>query len=233
MSLPRFLYRAERVEAVMRVGGQHQRLTLILAVTALGAALALILMYISVPVTMKEEVYRYVIERPPLSGFFKYAGAAVVGGALVAAFVSYIATEVAGPEPGPVKLAAIGLLYGAFLPFVTGFMVPVNLFFVRILNLSSVTTDQTLAEELIDLAFGTPRFTFFHGMMGMYQGLAAGAALFVLSWALLFRLRPDLPKTAAFRHIAISFCAAAALASLTLFGPFRFFESLVQWFARV
>jgi hypothetical protein len=205
----------------------------IASVTVLGAALALIMMYISVPVTMTEEVYRYAVERPPLSGFFKYAGAAVVGGALVAAFISYVATEVAGPEPGPLKLALIGLFYGALLPFVTGFMVPVNLFFVRIMNLSAVTTDQTLAGELIDLAFGTPRFTFFHGMMGMYQGMAAGVVLFVLGWALLFRLRPDLPRVTAFLHVAASLLLAVTLASLTLFGPFGFFESLVRWFARV
>lgn len=204
-----------------------------IAVTSLlGAALALVLMYISVPVTMKEEVYRYVIERPNLTAFFKYGGAAIVGGAALAALVSYLVTEVAGPEPGPIKMAVIGFFYGVLLPYVTGFMVPVNMFFVRIMNLSGVTTDQSLSGELIDLAFGTPLFTFLHGMTRMYQGIAAGVALFVLSWVVLLRLRPDTTGAIARRPVLVSLSVASAIALLTLFGPLGIFKSLVDWFAR-
>jgi len=210
----------------------HQRRALILTVTLLGAALACVMMYISVPVTMKEETYRYVIERPVLSAFFKYASAAIVGGAATAALLSYVVSEVVGSQPGLFRMAAIGFLYGVLMPYVTGFMVPVNLFFVRILNLSAVTTDQSLSEELIDLAFGTPRFTFFHGMDGMYQGMAAGAVLFVLGWGALSvgrlgvsRILPHWPVLA---PLALSF----AIILLTMAGPFGIFESLVMWFAK-
>jgi len=198
----------------------------------LGAALALLVMYVRIPVILAEEQYRYVIERPSLSSFFKIAGAAVVGGGAVAAFVSYMVTEVAGSKPTPIKMAVIGFSYGVLLPFVTGFMVPVNLFFVRILNLSSVTTERSLSGELIDLAFATPMYTFLHGMTSMYQGLAAGAALFVIGWFALLRLRPGPPGAAALRSVLVSLCLSSTIAFLILFGPFGFFESLVKWFAR-
>jgi len=232
VSLPRFLLQRDSIEATARAESEHQRLTLILVLTFLGAALALVMMYISVPVTMKEEVYRYVIERPPLSSFFKYAAAAIVGGGAVAALISYIATEIAGSEPGVVKMAAIGFFYGVLMPYVTGFMVPVNMFFVRIMNLSDVTTNRSFSGELIDLAFGTPRFTFMHGMDGMYQGMAAGVALFVLGWVVLHRLRFRVPRAATLRSVLISLVLSSAIAFLTLFGPFGIFKSLVEWFAR-
>ena len=228
----KLLTRREHTETTVAASDLHQRRALILTVTLLGAALACVMMYISVPVTMKEETYRYVIERPVLSAFFKYASAAIVGGALTAALVSYVASEVAGPEPGPFKMATIGFLYGVLMPSVTGFMVPVNLFFVRILNLSAVTTDQSLPEELLDLAFGTPRFTFFHGMASMYQGMAAGAVLFVLGWGVLSARKLTVSRILAHRPVLVSLALSLAITLLTMAGPFGVFESLVRWFAR-
>ena len=234
MPLPRFFYVQERVETAVRAALERQRLTLIVAVTLLGAALALVSMYIDVPVTLREEVWRYVVERPPVDSFFKYAGAAVVGGGAVAALLSWLATEVGGPQPGPFKMAFIAFFYGVLMPYVTGFMVPVNMFFVRIMNLSEVTTDRTLSGELIDLAFGTPRFTFFHGMLGMYQGLMAGLALFVLGSLVLVRLTPSVhsSRALALRPVLLSLSLSLAIATLVMFGPFGVFRFLVDWFAR-
>lgn len=203
----------------------------ILAAMSLGAALALCILYISVPVTLVEEQYRYVIERPPLASFFKLSAAALLGGALAAGVVSYVVTEVSGPAPGVVKLFLVGFFYGVLVPFVTGLLIPMNLFLLNLVHLSSVTEGRTLGEEFADTVFGTPMFTFMHGAEGIYQGFAAGAALFVGASLVLFGSPLDLTRQRAFTHTAAAVLLSLAIVVFLIVGPFGFFESLVDWFA--
>ena len=221
-----------RLESARRTEERRYRITMVLAIAPIGAALALAVLYLTVPATLAERYAYAEIVRPPLVQFMQLAGSVLIAGALAGGALAFAVTEVMG-VPGSrgrliLILAIVGGLFGLFIPLVTALVLPVNLFAI---DLARLEGGMELVDELLDAIFSTPALVFIYWAQGLYSGVVSGAVMGAVSFASLLSVKTEGRSGVAKLPAAISLGLSSLLLILVLAGPFSLYEGLVKQIA--
>ncbi len=163
---------------------RRQRVTVI-ALLPLAAAMALIIPYIQIVITLQDADYYYILDRPGWPTYFRLAGAALFAGPLSILIIYLVFKQFDDLLPSFLKLMIVGLAYGILMPLLIGILTPLNLFIIGITGVSNVTGQGSAQQMLGDWVFSTPLFTFLFWSdwlgPGIFFGLIAGAIFWVIA----------------------------------------------------
>ncbi len=209
---------------------RRYRFTLVLAVAPVSAAMALAVLYVTVPSTFAERYVYSEIARPPLGEFMRAAVVVPIVGAMLGSALTYAATDLLGVPRSPARLLftflLVGVFFGLFVPLATALVLPVNLLLVE------VTTNFRSGEELVDdllaAVFGTPGLLFIYWAQGLYTGVVTGLVVAVVSFSSVLATGRGADTALNYRPAALSLVIGSALLALLLAGPFGLYEGLIR-----
>ena len=204
-----------------------------LSVAPIGAAMALAVLYVTVPATFAERYVYSEIARPPLGEFIRAAVFVPVVGAMLGSALTYAATDLLGVPRSPARLLftflLVGVFFGLFVPLATALVLPINLFLVEL------TTDFNSGEELVDdllaAVFGTPGLLFIYWAQGLYTGVLSGFVVAVVTFSSVVASVRGADTTLNLRPAALSLVIGSALLALLMAGPFSLYEGLISQMA--
>ena len=222
-----------RQESERRTEERRYRLTLALAVAPICAAMALVVLYVTVPATFAERFVYSEIARPPLGEFVRAAVVVPIVGALLGSAVTYAATELLGATRSPVRLLftffLVGVIFGLFVPLATALVLPINLFLVEVAT--NFKGGEELVDDLLAAVFGTPGLLFIYWAQGLYTGVVSGLFVTLVSFVTVIAVRPGQDSTIDLRPAAVSLVIGSLLLALLLAGPFSLYEGLIRQIA--
>ena len=222
-----------RQESERRAEERRYRLTLTLSVAPICAAMALAVLYVTVPATFAERFVYSEIARPPLGEFMRAAVVVPIVGALLGSGLTYAGTELLGVPRSPARLLftflLVGVVFGLFVPLATALVLPINLFLVEVA--ANFKAGDELVDDLLAAVFGTPGLLFIYWAQGLYTGVVSGLVVTLVSFATVVGVRPGQTLSIDLRPAAISFVIASALLALLLAGPFGLYEGLIRQIA--
>ena len=121
-------FERDRVEADRFEDDRRRRSGMAIALVPLGIAMALIVHYINIVVTIDHADWQYVLHRPNFVNILKLSVAPFIGGGIAMLGAGVVATAVAGREGRYLPLVLTVVMYTLFLPIVVGLLLPANLF---------------------------------------------------------------------------------------------------------
>ncbi len=228
-SVDRFEERLSALETVRAEVSRRERVTLI-GLMPLAIAMALIIPYMQIVITLQEADYYYILSRPDWPVYFRLLGAA-----LFAAPISLVIIYVAFKQfedmlPTLPKLLIVGGIFGMLMPFITGLLTPLNLFVLGITGVSNVTGQGSVQQMLGDWVFSTPMFTFFFWADWLGPGILFGLVAGVLFWIVTRFAGPiEQPERARNFYIGSSIAGLTILFLVTVW-PFALFEFMFETF---
>lgn len=199
-----------------------------IALVPLGIAMALIVHYTNIVVTIDDADWQYVLQRPNFAHILKLSFAPIVGGGLAMLFAGLIATSIFGREGRFLPLAMTATLYSLFLPVLVGLLLPANLLILDVTGLSF--SELTVGEAVSSWVWGTPFFVLTYAMTGVVIALWAGISA-VLMAAVVFRyIGPNRASFSVGLTTAATTIMGASVVLLVMFGPLAIFEILFNRF---
>ena len=222
-----------RQESERRAEERRYRLTLTLSVAPVCAAMALAVLYVTVPATFAERYVYSEIARPPLGEFMRAAVVVPIAGALLGSAVTYAATDLLGVPRSPARILftflLVGVFFGLFVPLATALVLPINLFLVEVAT--NFKSGDELVDDLLAAAFGTPGLLFIYWAQGLYTGVVSGLVVTLVAFATVVGVRPGQNPAIDLRPAVISLVIASVLLALLLAGPFSLYEGLIRQIA--
>ena len=220
-------------ESERRNEERRYRFTLVLAVAPISAAMALAVLYVTVPATFAERYVYSEIARPPLGEFIRAAVVVPIVGALLGSALTYAATDLLGVPRSPARLLItfllVGVVFGLFVPLATALVLPINLFLVEVAT--NFRAGDELVDDLLAAVFGTPGLLFIYWAQGLYIGVISGLVVTLVAFATSFSAQPGLRSRVDFRPAAVSLVISSAVLALLLTGPFSLYEGLIRQIA--
>ena len=225
-------YYAYRVveEARFKEATRRSRI-FIITLLPLGTALAAIFQYLALIDLLDSADYRYQLTRPDMDVYLRLVFPAVIGGFLATAIVAGVFTFLAEAAESAWRLLTIGFFYGMIMPLLLGLFMPINLFILEITNLTRVTGQGSLEDQIGDLLFGIPGSVYLSWILDTGSGIMAGLAMAVLAFAI-FHLVGPLSKPGRGPAIALAGAGTGVLILfLVIAGPFPILEFLFEQYS--
>jgi hypothetical protein len=203
----------------------------IITLLPLGTALAAIFQYLALIDLLDSADYRYQLTRPGMDVYLRLVFPAIIGGFLATAIVAGAFTFLADAAESAWRLLTIGFFYGMLMPPLLGLLMPINLFVLEITDLTRVTNQGSLEDQIGDLIFGIPGSVYLSWILDTGSGIIAGLAMAILAFAI-FHLVGPISKPGRGPAIAL---AGLGTGVLTLFlviaGPFPILEFLFEQYS--
>lgn len=228
-STDRFDERLVALEKIRSEVDRRQLVTLV-ALMPLAAAMALIIPYMQIVLTLQDADYYYVLSRPEWSVYFRLAGAALFAGPLSVLIIYFVFKQFDDFVPSLIKMLITGVAFGLVMPLLTGVLTPLNLFVIGITGVSNVTGQGSVQQMLGDWVFSTPLFTFLFWADWLGPGIFFGLIAGVLFW-LVARFTGPIEQASRARYIfAGSTVVALGVLFLVTIWPFWLFEFMFETF---
>ncbi len=222
-----------RQESERRAEELRYRFTLVLAVAPVSAAMALAVLYVTVPATFAERYVYSEIARPPLGEFIRAAVVVPVVGALLGSALTYAATDLLGVPRSPTRLLftflLVGVFFGLFVPLATALVLPINLILVEVTT--NFRSGNELVDDLLAAVFGTPGLLFIYWAQGLYIGVVSGFVVAAVSFSSIVATGRGAEPALNLRPAVLSLVIGSALMALLLAGPFGLYEGLIRQIA--
>jgi hypothetical protein len=200
----------------------------IITLLPLGAALAAIFQYLALIDLLDNADYRYQLTRPGMDVYLRLVFPAVIAGFLATTIVAGAFTFLAEAAESVWRLLTVGFFYGMLMPLLLGVFMPINLFVLEITDLTRVTNQGALEDQIGDLIFGIPGSVYLSWVLDTGSGMIAGLLMAVLAFAI-FHLAGPLSKPG--RGPAISLAGlgtGVGILFLVVAGPFSILEFLFE-----
>jgi hypothetical protein len=203
----------------------------IITLLPLGTALAAIFQYLALIDLLDSADYRYQLTRPGMDVYLRLVFPAVIAGFLATGIVAAAFTFLAEAAESAWRLLTIGFFYGMLMPLLLGLFMPVNLFILEITNLTRVTNQGTLEDQIGDLVFGIPGSVYLSWILDTGSGITAGLAMAVLAFAI-FHLVGPISKPGRGPAIALAGLGTGTIILLLVVaGPFPILEFLFEQYS--
>ncbi len=224
-----FQDRIVELERIRTEISRRQRVTL-LAFMPLAAAMALIIPYMQIVITLQDADYYYILERPGWSTYLRLASPALFAGPIAAGIVVLIFRQLDDLLPTLGRMLIFGAAYGFIMPFLTGLFTPLNLFVIGVTGVSNVTGQGSVQQMIGDWVFSTPMFTFLFWMDWLGPGILFGLCAGLIFWAVV-KLAGPIESAARARWIfAGSALASVVILFLVTVWPFGLFSFMFETF---
>lgn len=199
-----------------------------IALVPLGIAMALVVHYVNIVVTIDDADWQYVLHRPNFAHILKLSIAPFIGGGLAILFAGIIATSIFGREGRFLPLATAASLYGLFLPLLVGLLLPANLFLLDVLGLSF--SGLSVGEAVSSWVWGTPFFVLTYAVTGVKIALWAGIGAVLMGAAIFRYIGPNRAWFSVGLTTAATAIVGVTVVLLVMFGPMAIFEILFNRF---
>lgn len=228
-STDRFDERLVALERIRIEVGRRQWVTVI-ALMPLAAAMALIIPYMQIAITLQDADYYYILSRPEWPTYFRLAGAALFAGPLAVLIIFLVFKQFDDLLPSIVKMLLFGFSFGILMPLLVGILTPLNLFVIGISGVSNVTGQGSVQQMLGDWVFSTPLFTFLFWSDWLGPGIFFGLIAGIMLWLIAKLAGPiDRPDRAKFVYAGSTITAFGVLFLVTVW-PFGLFEYMFETF---
>ncbi len=196
----------------------------------IAAAMALIIPYMQIVITLQDADYYYILERPDWGVYTRLAGAALFAGPLSVVIIYFVFKQFDELVPSFIKMLIVGGSFGILMPLLTGILTPLNLFVIGITGVSNVTGQGSVQQMLGDWVFSTPLFTFLFWSDWLGPGILFGLIAGVILWLVAKISGPiERPDRAKFIFAGSSVAALGILFLVTVW-PNWLFEFMFETF---
>lgn len=223
----RFEDRLLAIERVRTEISRRQRVTLI-AMLPLAAAMALIIPYMQIVITLQDADYYYILERPDWGTYIRLAGPALFAGPISVGIVVLVFRQLDELLPTLGRMLIVGAAFGAIMPFITGLLIPLNLFIIGVTGVSKVSGQGSVQQMLGDWVFSTPMFTFLFWADWLGPGIVSGLIAGLIFWAVVKIAGPVEQAGRAKLIFAGSMAASAIILLLVTVWPYGLFSFLFE-----
>ena len=221
-------FERDRIEEDRFEDDRRRRRGMAFALVPLGIAMALIVHYTNIVVTIDEADWQYVLHRPNFVNILKLSIAPFIGGGIAMLAAGIIATAIAGREGRYLPLVLTVVLYTIFLPIIVGLLLPANLFLLDVTGLSVV--EVSVGEALSAWIWGTPFFVLTYALTGFKQAFWAGIVSVVLAAGVFRFIGPNHVDFSVRRTTAVTTAVGFVVVVVIMFGPIGIFEHLFNEF---
>ena len=221
-------FERDRVEADRFEDDRRRRSGMAVALVPLGIAMALIVHYTNIVVTIDDADWQYVLHRPNFVNILKLSVAPFIGGGMAMLGAGVVATAIAGREGRYLPLVLTVVMYTLFLPIIVGLLLPANLFLLDVTGLSVV--EVSIGEALSAWVWGTPFFVLTYTLTGFKQALWAGVGAVVIAAAVFRFIGPNHAAFSVRRTTAVTTGIGLLTVLVIMFGPIGIFEILFNEF---
>jgi hypothetical protein len=207
---------------------RRRRHGMVVALVPLGIAMALIVHYTNIVVTIDDADWQYVLHRPNFAHIMKLSLAPIIGGGLAMLFAGLVATTAAGREGRYLPLIMTAVLYTLFLPAIVGLLLPANLFLLDITGLSFA--EYSVGEALSSWILSTPFFVLIYTMTGFKAAFWAAIGAVLLAAAVFRFMGPNNSNFSVTRTSVVTTIVGLSALLVIMFGPLEIFEVLYNEF---
>lgn len=224
-----FQQRLDALERIRSEIARRQRVTFF-AFLPLSIAMALIIPYMQIVITLQDADYYYILERPDWGTYLRLASPALFAGPIAAGIVVLAFRQFDDLMPTVGRMAILGAAYGFIMPFLTGLFTPLNLFVIGITGVSNVSGQGSVQQMIGDWVFSTPMFTFLFWIDWLGPSIAFGLVAGLIFWAVARLMGPVENAARAKWIFAGSAFASAVILVLVMVWPFGLFSFMFETF---
>ncbi len=225
----RFQEQLARVESARDEVTRQQRVTFFaLLPLTIAIAIALIIPYMQIVLTLQDADYYYILDRPDWPTYLRLAGPALFAGPIAAGIVVIVWSQLDDLLPTFGRMVVFGAAFGAIMPFLMGLLTPLNLFIIGVTGVSNVSGQGSVQQMIGDWVFSTPMFTFLFWADWLGPGIMLGALTGVLFWLIVRVAGPISDAKKWPQLIGSSLLAGAVILMLVTVWPFGLFSYMFE-----